>query len=65
MTRGVAVGNGPVVAVGGGGAGGRIAVGTGVGANVGGGNRQPSAFPYVGRGLAKTLRRKPQSDGNA
>ena len=37
MTRGVAVGNGPVVAVSDGGAGGRIAVGTGVGATVGGG----------------------------
>src|SRR4051812_8733529 len=37
MTRGVAVGNGPVVAVGAGGAAGIIAVGTGVGATVGGG----------------------------
>jgi hypothetical protein len=45
MTRGVAVGNGPVVAVGDGGATGRIAVGTGVGATVGGGGS-------VGMGLA-------------
>ena len=37
MTRGVAVGNGPVVAVGSGGAAGSIAVGIGVGATVGGG----------------------------
>jgi len=37
MTRGVAVGNGPVVAVGSGGAAGIIAVGIGVGAILGGG----------------------------
>jgi hypothetical protein len=37
MTRGVAVGSGPVVAVGSGGAAGIIAVGIGVGTTVGGG----------------------------